>query len=436
MKRLAFVFVAACALVLASTSVAFANFGPHGAYTQDTDKCAECHRAHTSFSTVGWTGTDGVARASALLVSGASNMTDFCYACHGEGAPGAATNVQDGIYDSGPSGNTGAGGNVSAVAPTNSSFDATLNAGGFSYIGGNPSAFPNQGAIVRTAHDMTQPNVANLVRWGYQDPAGGAANLTAISTFTCTDCHDPHGSSNYRLLKDVTNGIATGGYNANGDPTPFVISNEQGFPSGGFRKGTAGVADVAAYIPNYTTAQYAKRTDLSKGISGWCSSCHTAYNTQDDATAQNLYGAALYNTAETYHRHPLDVTVAQGQLPTGVRALTVPLLLSTGLPLEMPLGTLGAGNTYTSAIAFDANGSIDCLTCHRAHGTQAQISGWAVSQMQAVTGQTNSFAPVPLTKGVYTSPASATNPLGTDPAYGGALLRFDNRGVCERCHNK
>ena len=55
LKRFSFVLVLSAALVLAFASGAYANFGPHGGYVNDTDACAGCHRAHTSFSTVGWT---------------------------------------------------------------------------------------------------------------------------------------------------------------------------------------------------------------------------------------------------------------------------------------------------------------------------------------------------------------------------------------------
>jgi predicted CXXCH cytochrome family protein len=127
---------------------------------------------------------------------------------------------------------------------------------------------------------MRAANQGPLVPWGFRDPTSGASNLTVLPQFTCTSCHDPHGSSNYRLLKDQVNGIAVGGYNAGGAPTPYVISNEAGYPSGGFKKGADGVADVAAYVPNYTAPQYAKGNAATNGkaMSAWCSGCHTAYS--------------------------------------------------------------------------------------------------------------------------------------------------------------
>ena len=50
MKKLSFVIVLAFALVLLFGGAAYANFGPHGGFATDTDSCAGCHRAHTSFS--------------------------------------------------------------------------------------------------------------------------------------------------------------------------------------------------------------------------------------------------------------------------------------------------------------------------------------------------------------------------------------------------
>ncbi len=101
---------------------------------------------------------------------------------------------------------------------------------------------------------------------------------------TCGSCHDVHGSSNYRLLKDVVNGVDVGGYveTAGGDflPDPYVISNEPGYPEDGWLLHDAGAAQIEAYEPSYTTPMYAKAPDEDpdKGISAWCAACHTRYH--------------------------------------------------------------------------------------------------------------------------------------------------------------
>ena len=56
---------------------------------------------------------------------------------------------------------------------------------------------------------------------------------------TCASCHDPHGSSNYRLLTDQVNGNTVGGYVADDAPTPYVISVEPGYPNGTTGDGTS-----------------------------------------------------------------------------------------------------------------------------------------------------------------------------------------------------
>ena len=44
------------------------------------------------------------------------------------------------------------------------------------------------------------------------DPCGALARRSRWQEPHLHDCHDLHGSSNYRLLKDVVNGNTVGGY--------------------------------------------------------------------------------------------------------------------------------------------------------------------------------------------------------------------------------
>ena len=98
-KRLFLATVLVALAALALPTAAFANFAIHGNYVTDTDACAGCHRAHTSVATIGWTDTLGTQHSSALLVTSATEMWQFCYACHDATSQGADTNVQQGIYE-------------------------------------------------------------------------------------------------------------------------------------------------------------------------------------------------------------------------------------------------------------------------------------------------------------------------------------------------
>ena len=104
MKRIAVLLGLLVALSLVFATGAYANFGPHGGYAADTDACAACHRAHSSFSSLTFEEKIPTpVNTYALLVGSASTMTEFCNTCHGDAAVGAGTNVMAGQFDSGPS---------------------------------------------------------------------------------------------------------------------------------------------------------------------------------------------------------------------------------------------------------------------------------------------------------------------------------------------
>ena len=446
MKRFSIVLALVLALCLAFVGSAYANFGPHGGYVNDTDACAGCHRAHTSFSPVTWTdGSSTPTTHTALLVGSAQTMTEFCDACHGDLAPGASTNVVSGVFDSGPSGAAGAvvgtvgeangvtdGGNAQTTAYlTASVFNAPLNGGGFARM---PDPYQWQ-----TSTTIAYKAATSAHRMDTAGPLWGAGNSVAEAgsmTLDCTSCHDPHGTSNFRLLKAQVNGTTVGGYQADGlTPNAFVFSNEIGYPIpgvdpdnmvGGWLKHEAGAAQMAAYRPNYTdttgTVVLHQDNSSSKSLSVWCSACHQQYNVRTSSYDYTPYepGAAAPNVGnQLRHRHPVDIVPGTNatDLTGTVRTLTELVVEdSAWVPLE---------HNVNPAAGFDQNW-IGCLTCHRAHGSSVDMTGWAAAHLE----QNSAGTWAPVRDGI-----AGVDPTKNDVP-GSNLLRADNRGVCERCHNK
>ncbi len=326
-KHLLIIAILAVAVaVLLTPAVAMANYAVHGGYTMSTDACAGCHRAHTAASPITWVDSNADEQ-SALLISTAATIDEFCYTCHGTAMLGADTNVYDGIFEAND-------GNDAGTDRLNNAFGEPLNGGGF-----DPAMFPTQ----------HYPNDTTWVAYG----AGPDGRDGIISTggeqvvIGCSVCHDVHGSSNYRLLKDTVagidpttgaqQGIVVGGYDpaspdpVNPIPTPWVISAEQGYPTGGWLLHEPGAAQVANYYPDYTTPRYAKppANDVTKGISAWCAACHTQYNTEG---TDGFYSSTVYDANDGFglvqrHRHPVNVALSEF---AGQRAL-----IATDNPLPL-----------------------------------------------------------------------------------------------------
>ena len=392
-------FAAAALAVLLVPAIALANNGPHGGYLADSEACAGCHRAHTAPSSVTWVDSKQQVK-SALLLSDSSEVYLECLACHDSTSQGADTNVLDGVYEGTKYGTT----NANLISGAFGREDASL---------GRGTLWDGQNNMVTSTHTM---NGQSWGAWG-----GGAFGSTSTSSvdasgnypatlgtgakivMDCGTCHDPHGSSNYRILKDVVYGVSVGGYTGTStdpNPTPYVISKEVGYPIGGFRLHTT----FDAYIPNYTKAQYsvAPGGDATKGMTGWCIGCHTTY-----ATKTSQYDAGDGFGFVDRHRHPMNVPLSNF---AGPRSLIV-----TDLPAPIAL----AHNTDANgAVTNSSSDWIECLTCHNAHGASTVMTGWANVADPANDPQANSGLG------------------GTPPTNDSALLKMDNRGVCEACHNE
>jgi cytochrome c553 len=272
------------------------------------------------------------------------------------------------------------------------------------------------------------------------DPVGNQTDLYGTGNkivMSCVTCHDPHGSSNYRILKDVVNGNVVGGYDGsasgtdpfgnaysaqNPKPNPYVISNEVGFPQGGFQ---LHVSYIGTYVPSYTTALYAIPTAsgaTSKGMTGWCVACHTTYNIASRVTfngnpnyindSTSVYNAGDAAKLVARHRHPMNVPLSNY---AGASSVVVSDT-SLGLPVDHP--TSQKRTTVSPVyVAGQYNGDnwIECLTCHNAHGSVATMSGWSDLGLKATVDVVGSRGVMPVDSN---------------------LLKLNNRAVCENCHNK
>ena len=176
--------------------------------------------------------------------------------------------------------------------------------------------------------------------------AGQGPNAFMVGTgnsikMDCASCHDPHGSANYRILKAVVNGNNVGGYTPTADsgriPTP-TASSPRSRRAG---RSTASVCTrrirpTSPTTPTPDVRQGLRHADATladpatginddKGMSGWCSGCHSTYLGQLETVSIN--GATDYASfASTYnagdggglavrHRHPINVPLTNYKGP-------------------------------------------------------------------------------------------------------------------------
>jgi predicted CXXCH cytochrome family protein len=307
MKRLAFVVVGcAVSLFLGGGVPASADNGPHRAGAGPiADTCAGCHRAHT-------------AQASYLLKQAQPGL---CYTCHGAGAAGANTDVQEGV------GYTG-------TYPGRGSPTGALRGGGFEYAlldTANPvrtKVIPDgyDGATVPVLSSPTPSTSSHSVdssdqtAWG-NGATSATANYGKTIQLRCGSCHDPHGNGNYRILK------------------PIPVDS-----------GASGVTIPDSSPKVYTTGNYwrvADTNDLNDGTTGpsggfigniaaWCTTCHTRY-LAGSGSYKTSSGDAVYN-----YRHRGDYT-------------------------------------KSGASGSSAHGNPSCIQCHVSHGSNASMGTYSSS---------------------------------------------------------
>ena len=388
MRRWTLLLAGAALWLFLAAIPALADGGPHQADINNgtngltADSCAGCHRAHT-----------GQTEDSLLATP---TVEALCLTCHGTSGTGATTNIEDGVqYNDG------------AMPPVRgTSVIGALRGGGFVYArikSSDPFRTPAElgkvsvltaGENVTSAHLKLASEAAAVngdkvvlqnVAWGNSAalPGGFSAtpNAGPTVTITCGTCHNPHGNDLYRILRPIPNpsGLTVAAAPAN--VTDYLVGTPPAVP---------------ATTRNYTVIQ-------------------------TNAAGSRIYlaseVAAVGNSAagDYWHKRvPWNATASANDAPNGLPDST------TGFSAQMAAWCSTCHTRYLSqdrAATGDAiymnrhttRSSRSCLTCHVSHGTNAQMTG--------------------------TSSKAFPYPGGSRTGESSRLLKIDNRGTCQMCHD-
>jgi predicted CXXCH cytochrome family protein len=381
--------------------VAAAN---NGSSALNADGCAGCHRAHT-------------AQGPHLLAE--ATVEDLCLSCHGSAGVGASTDVEMGVQFKlkNPVGgspqdasgtavlgalrgggfvsariNTGnptrAGYTTSSTVPANSSFDGR--------VGVLAAGAPVTSAHLKLggASGVTLKNIA----WGNDSTTGSGPTVT----ISCTSCHNPHGNGQYRILQLPPNlAVETGTIHVT-DASGGTVTDDSANTS---IVSSVGGTDTRNYTVIQATASGGRYLLASQIITD--ESAGTFTNLAGDYFHRKVpwtYTGSSSNSA--YWDGPnglpatFDVQINAWCLQCHSRYVSDSG--STAHPTDSPF-------TYRHANVTVAKPSNKpCTTCHVAHGTNATMTGFYTSN--------------------YPYPDTTTSDSSR-------LLKVDNRGTCQLCHD-
>jgi predicted CXXCH cytochrome family protein len=423
-RRLAILVMGGALWLLLAAIPVLADGGPHvmsynnGSGGIKADGCASCHRIHTSQSPTGY-----------LLTSSDLTVTEFCRSCHGATGTGASTDVDTGVQyalagiarDTGTTiGALRGGGFVDARIASDSAYRLVSNTGGVSNskvpvaADAQPvtSAHLALGAIADGGNGLTAKNVV----WGNGALGTPGAGPTLASEMECTACHNPHGNGNYRILNGIPNAgaaqtlaaTAVNVTDATFDPARTRNYTVIQVP------GTPGVESTYLLYADQVLA--ARAAGSFNGIAG----DYTALS--GDYLHKNV--AYDVSTASTYsydgpNARPNRSSSSGAWNSADPAGFNVQMTNWCAQCHTRYMAASGSRTTYSGDVIFSYRHTTaknrTCTTCHVAHGTNAVMN-------QVPADGTTYSANVPY-------------PDGTTTVGDSRLLKVDNRGTCQLCHD-
>jgi hypothetical protein len=292
-RRAATLVGAVVVVALVAASGAFAGEYHYGT----TLNCANCHVMHGSYNGTLYNGGAGFA----MLLKGTVNQT--CLSCHD-------TTSRDVVA-------TG-----TAAAPNDTISVA------------HPSKYKNSSgffqsdwatALSPVGHDLG-PSQVTAIQGSWISEAGG---------MKCTDCHDAHGTPNWRNLLPRP-GTA-------GADVEIIEGTDVHIKPG-----------VTTWADKMDTDSVAFNDGAPNKIVSWCLGCHTNITAGD--------------------KHPQDKSLA-GSKADGAHWVSG---TGTGFGTDVGDGTAGiprvrfaqTGTDYTSSMTVADTNRVFCLSCHKAHGSK------------------------------------------------------------------
>jgi len=386
-RRLLLLIAAGSLWLFLAAVPAFADGGPHvasvnsGVAGVNSDGCAGCHRAHT-------------AQGEFLLKE--ADETALCLACHGSAGLGATTDVENGVqYTLGTT--EIRGGEVLGYLRAGGFVNARIGSGEVVRVGYDSSHGVSQLAKVPVRTDGSQavtsahlPNdngvvgPADGVAWG-NGPNNTDDFVGAEVEVSCGTCHNPHGNGQYRILNPI--------------PEPGETGIDQFVPAAA----DALVADAA--LPpaddtrNYTIIQTLNGTGtlLASDVEAFNLPATAGDYWRRKVPWNNSASGSYSNDAPNGQPATFTVEISTWCLTCHTR------YLSQGWSVQEDDSVYTYRHTST-------NTSRNCITCHVAHGSNAQMTGFFSANMEY--------------------PGGAAAPVGDS-----RLLKVDNRGTCQACHD-